>query len=296
VEGYEVEREFPSIGRRAVRMSARRVRHRGNLRSNILLTLTDVTGARAMEGEMQELIWRQEALLKEMRRRVANGAAIMASILMLQAETVQSEETRRHLRDAHKRVMLVAAAQDNLHVAGQIGLIEIAPYLSRLCRALADSMIDEGRPISVQVEAATGHMNSAQAVSIGLIVTELVLDALMHDFPSVALPGQIVVAYEIAGTGWKLSISDNGVPQADAGVPGQERSGLGTSIVKALAQQLGAEVEVLTGPAGTTVSIALAPLATTHASKKDPPARAHASGAPHAPSTRPGTGRSKFAA
>ena len=296
VEGYEVEREFPSVGRRAVRMSARSVRHRGNLRSNILLTLTDVTETRAMEREMQELMWQQEALLKEMRRRVANGAAIMANILMLQAKTAQSEEARQHLQDAHKRVMLVAAAQDNLHVAGQIGLIEIAPYLSRLCRALADSMVDESHPISLQVEAAPGHMSSAQAVSIGLIVTELVFDALKHDFSAVAEPAQIVVAYEIAGTGWTLTISDNGAAPADTELFGQERSSLGTNIVKALAQQLGAEVEVLGGPAGTTVSIAHATLATTHASRKDLAPRARATGAPHAPSTGPGTGRSKFAA
>jgi hypothetical protein len=113
VEGYEVEREFPSIGRRALRMSARRVRHRGNLRSNILLTLTDVTETRAMEREMQELMWQTDALLKEMRRRVGNGAALMAGILMLQVKTARSAETRRQLEDAHKRAVLVAAAQDN---------------------------------------------------------------------------------------------------------------------------------------------------------------------------------------
>jgi two-component sensor histidine kinase len=293
VEGYEVEREFPSIGRRAVRMSARKVRHRGNLRSNILLTLNDVTQTRATEREMQELMWQQEALLKEMRRRVANGAAIMANILMLQAKTAQPEETRQHLQDAHKRVMLLAAAQDNLHVAGQIGLIEIEPYLSRLCRALADSMIDESHPISLRVEAAPGHMSSAQAVSLGLIVTELVFDALKRDFPSAL---EIAVAYEIAGTGWKLSISDNGAAQADTELFGQESSSLGTSIVRALAQQLGAEVEAVSGAAGTTVSIAHASLATTPAARKDLPARARASGAPQTPPTGPGIGRSKFAA
>jgi two-component sensor histidine kinase/PAS domain-containing protein len=301
VEGYEVEREFPSIGRRAVRMSARRVRHRGNLRSNILLTLTDVTEARAAERETQELTWQKEALLKEMRRRVGNSAAIMASILTLQAKTAQSEETRQHLQDAHKRVMSVAAAQDNLHVAGQIELIEIAPYLSRLCRALADSMIGVDGPISLQVQAAAGHMNSAQAVSIGLIVTELVLDARKPAFPAVTRAGQIVVGFESAGTDWKLSISDNGIgmAQEEAGPLGQERSSLGTSIVKTLAQQLQAEVEVVTGPTGTSISITHA----TAATRKDRPARAPKrassvglSGALHALSNGSSTGGNKFAA
>jgi chemotaxis protein methyltransferase CheR len=305
VEGCEVEREFPSIGRRALRMSARRVRHRGNLRSNILLTLTDVTEARAMEREMRELMWQQEALLKEMRRRVGNSAAIMASILMQQAKTAPSEETRRHLDDARKRVMSVAAASDNLHVAGQIELIEIAPYLSRLCRALADSMIGEDGPISLQVQAAAGHMNSAQAVSIGLIVTELVLDALRHAFPAVTRAGQIVVGFEIAGSDWKLSISDNGIgmAQEDAGPLGQEGASLATSIVKTLAQQLQAEVEVASGPTGTSVSITHAVAAAARAERQDKPAQAakRAAGvgrseALHALSDGSDTGGSKFAA
>jgi chemotaxis protein methyltransferase CheR len=305
VEGYEIEREFPSIGRRALRMSARRVRHRGNLRSNILLTLTDVTEARAMEREMRELMWQQEALLKEMRRRVGNSAAVVASILTLQAKTARSEETRRYLEDAHKRVMSVAAVQDNLHVTGQIELIEIAPYLSRLCRALADSMIGEDGPISLQVQAAAGHMNSAQAVSIGLIVTELVLDVLRHAFPAATHAGQIVVGFEIAGSDWKLSISDNGIgmAQEDAGPPGQERSSLAASIVKTLAQQLQAEVEVATSPAGTSVSITHATTAAARAARQDRPARAakRAAGvdrseALHALQDGSGTGGNKFAA
>jgi two-component sensor histidine kinase len=261
VEGYEVEREFPSIGRRTVRMSARRVRHRGNLRSNILLTLTDMTETRTVEREVQELMWQQDALLKEMRRRVGNGAALMAGILMLQAETARSAETRQELQDAHNRVMLLAAVQDNLHVAGQIGLIEIAPYLSRLCRALADSLTEEGGAVSLQVEAAAGHMTSEQAVNLGLIVAELVLAARKRAL----LPGQIVVAFEIAGTDWKLSVCASGVGHgtASAGAEphgqegsGQQGSSLGASIVKALAQQLEAEVDIIIGPTSTTVSVA----------------------------------------
>jgi chemotaxis protein methyltransferase CheR len=229
----------------------------------------------------------------------------MASILTLQAKTAPSEETRRYLEDAHKRVMSVAAVQDNLHVTGQIELIEIAPYLSRLCRALADSMIGEDGPISLQVQAAAGHMNSAQAVSIGLIVTELVLDVLRHAFPAATHAGQIVVGFEIAGSDWKLSISDNGIgmAQEDAGPPGQERSSLAASIVKTLAQQLQAEVEVATSPAGTSVSITHATAAAARAARQDRPARAakRAAGvdrseALHALQDGSGTGGNKFAA
>jgi two-component sensor histidine kinase len=172
--------------------------------------------------------------------QVANSLTIIASILMLKAKTVQSEETRQHLQEAHSRVMSVAAVQNHLHAAAQVGSIEMAPYLSRLCEALAESMIGESRPVALKVEVAGGHVPSRQAVSIGLIVTELVINALKHAFPPATRSGQVVVAYEVAGSNWKLSISDNGIgaPESATGPLGQKKSGLGTSIVKALAQQL----------------------------------------------------------
>jgi two-component sensor histidine kinase len=154
-------------------------------------------------------------------------------------------------------------------VAGQIELIEIAPYLSRLCRALADAMIDEGGAVSLQVEAAAGHMTSEQAVNLGLIVAELVLEALKR----APLPGQIVVAFEIAATDWKLSVCDGGLGNG-TDLHAQEASSLGARIVRALAQQLEAEVDIKTSSAGTTVSIAhaahsAAQLAGARRSRKD---------------------------
>jgi signal transduction histidine kinase len=98
-------------------------------------------------------------------------------------------------------------------------------------------------------------------VSVGLIVTELVINSLKHAFPDDKRNGQVVVAYEIAGPNWMLSVSDNGIGNADRNGGGIE-PGLGTSIVKALAQQLDARVEVMSGSPGTTVSIIHAPLAT----------------------------------
>ena len=115
-------------------------------------------------------------------------------------------------------------------------------------------MIGDTRPISLKVVGEGGSATSRQAESLGLIVTELVMNALKHAFPDDKTKGQITVAYDMAGTNWKLSISDNGIGKPEGGfAPG--KSGLGTGIVKALAQQLDAQVETIAGPEGTTVSI-----------------------------------------
>ena len=98
----------------------------------------------------------KDMLLEEMQHRVANSLQIIASILLIKARTVQSEETRLQLEDAHQRVLSVAAVQQHLHVVGGGKPIEIGTYLTKLCETLAQSMIGDSRPISLKVEADAG--------------------------------------------------------------------------------------------------------------------------------------------
>jgi chemotaxis protein methyltransferase CheR len=189
-----------------------------------------------------------------MQHRIGNSLQIIASILNLKAQTVQSEETRRHLRDAHQRVMSVATVQQQIEASGHGELIEIGPYLSRLCDSLAASMIGDSRTISLKTEASSGAAVSGEVVSIGLITTELVINALKHGFPDGKAGGEILVKYDIAESGWRLSVTDNGVGlQQDGGPRGP--SGLGTTIVESLARQLKACVEIARLAPGTIVSI-----------------------------------------
>jgi two-component sensor histidine kinase len=80
------------------------------------------------------------------------------------------------------------------------------------------------------------------------------MNAIKHAFPPEESDGRIVIAYDADGANWKLSIADNGVGRPD-GTFAQSKTGLGTGIVKALAQQLGAKIETLADKAGTTVSL-----------------------------------------
>jgi two-component sensor histidine kinase len=253
MEGYEVEHEFPGLGHRTMCLNARQVFYEEGANVTILLGMEDITDRRVLEREKDELLREKDMLLEELQHRIANSLTIIASIILMKARTVQSEETRLHLQDAHKRVMSIAAVQQQLHVSG-LGSIEVAPYLSRLCETLATSMIGDSRPISLKVTGDDGSATSRQAESLGLIVTELVMNALKHAFPGENIAGQIAVTYQRAGTNWKLSVSDDGIGKPD-GVFAQGKSGLGTGIIKALSQQLDAQVETVAGPAGTTVFI-----------------------------------------
>ena len=262
MEGYEVEHEFPGIGLRTMCLNARQVFYEGGADTTILLGIEDVTGQRASEREREDLLRQKDLLLQEMQHRIANSLQIIASIILMKARAVQSEETRLHLRDAHSRVMSIAAVQEHLHAAGARGPVEITPYLSKLCETLATSMIGDLRPISLKVCGDGGNATSRQAECLGLIVTELVMNALKHAFPNDTSDGRIAVQYDTAGTNWRLSVTDNGIGRPD-GVFAQEKTGLGTSIVKALAQQLDAHVETLAGPKGTSVSVTRATFSAT---------------------------------
>jgi chemotaxis protein methyltransferase CheR len=254
MEGYEVEHEFPDLGQRTMCLNARQVFYKGGANRTILLGIEDITERRILEREKEELLRQKGVLLEELQHRVANSLQIIASILLMKARAVKSQETRIHLEDAHQRVMSVAAVQKQLYSSEATGSVEITPYLAKLCDSLATSMIGDTRPISLKVVGDGGSTSSRQAESLGLIVTELVMNALKHAFPEIKTKGQITVAYDVVGMNWKLSVSDDGIGKAD-GAFAQGKSGLGTGIVKALSQQLDALVDTLAGPRGTTVLI-----------------------------------------
>ncbi|MBR0944392.1 two-component sensor histidine kinase [Bradyrhizobium japonicum] len=254
MENYEVDHDFPNIGRRTMLLNARKVFYETGSHSTILLGIEDVTEKRILENEKDQLIRQKEMLLEELEHRVVNSLQIIASIIMLKARAVESEETRRHLQDAHNRVISVAAVQKHLHRSVAKGAVEMGPYLSTLCTALAQSMIGDNRPISIKVSGNGGISSSRSAESIGLIVTELVINSLKHAFDKTTKGGEITVSYDVSGTDWQLTVSDNGSSKPD-GVFAQPKTGLGTGVVKALAKQLDAQVVTLSGASGTKVSV-----------------------------------------
>ena len=260
MDGFEVDHDFPAVGRRIMLLNARKVIYATSQDITILLAFTDITARRAIELEKEqllarteELVGQQKVLLQEIQHRVANSLQIIASILTLKARQVASEETRQHLHDARQRVMSVAQVQSHLNVAGRFDHVEIRAYLTTLCASLGQSMIGDAQPIALDVNAQDAEISSVQAVSIGLVVTELVINAFKYAFPTYRLNAQVRVTFETAGLAWRLTVSDNGIGQA-AGAPPPVKGGLGTFLVQALVRQLDAEMTV-TGDGGTSVSI-----------------------------------------
>lgn len=113
LDGYEFKHDFPFLGLRTLLLNAREIRYE-NGRKKMLISIFDISNQRALESEKEKLLVQKDLLLREMRHRIANSLQLIASILILKAGMVKSEETRFQLEDAHSRIMTVATVQSQL--------------------------------------------------------------------------------------------------------------------------------------------------------------------------------------
>lgn len=250
IDAYEMDLKGDTATRRLV-LNAQKLDYGHAEHVRLLLTISDVTEARISAKLKDDLLREKAILLRELQHRVANSLQIIASVLMQSARKVQSDEVRCHLHDAHNRVMSIATLQQEL-AASRLGDVELRGYFTRLCESLSASMIHDHDQLSIMVTADGTSVNADISVSLGLIVTELVINALKHAFPG-ERQGKILVDYHADKADWTLSVSDNGVGTLQSFA--EAKPGLGSSIVEALANQLDATVVTEEGNPGITVVI-----------------------------------------
>jgi two-component sensor histidine kinase len=251
IEAYEMDLKIGDGPIHRLVVNAHKLDYGDEEPVRLLVAVADVTDARAAAKLKDDLLREKAILLQEVQHRVANSLQIIASVLLQSARKVQSDETRGHLKDAHSRVMSVAAVQKQLS-ASRLGDVALKSYFTRLCESLSASMIPDADQLTLEVTCDGTRVGGDISVSLGLIVTELVINALKHAFPR-HRKGHITVDYRSNGPNWTLTVCDDGV-----GMPHGEHApkpGLGTSIVEAVARQLAADVRITDGQPGTHVAI-----------------------------------------
>ncbi|MFN3620145.1 MAG: sensor histidine kinase [Sphingorhabdus sp.] len=218
----------------------------------VVLAITDVTSQRLADKVRDDLVREKQLLLHEIQHRVANSLQIIASVLLQSARKVQSTETREHLRDAHNRVMSIAMLQKHLSSTA-VDDVVLKNYFRDLCASIGASMIGDPERLVLSTNVDDSVVDPDTSVSLGLVVTELVINALKHAFPGRTQKGVIQVGYKSDGKAWTLVVADDGVGMPENA--DDRKPGLGTGIVEALATQLGAVVIVTDGAPGTKVSV-----------------------------------------
>src|SRR5471032_143147 len=174
VESYEMDLRRRDHTLRQLVLNAQKIHYDEEENIRLVLSVADVTDARNLEKSKESLARDKDILLKELHHRVANSLQIIAGVLMQSAKKVQSEETRIHLVDAHQRVMSVAALQKQLAVT-RLGDVELRPYFTALCESIAASMIADRSLVLLDVTTDDSITTADISVSLGLIVTELVI-------------------------------------------------------------------------------------------------------------------------
>ena len=252
IDVYEMDLIRPDKGTLRLLINAHTLDYFEAESIRVVLAITDVTAQRLADKHRDDLVREKQLLLHEIQHRVANSLQIIASVLLQSARKVQSSETRDHLRDAHNRVMSIAMLQKHLSSTA-IEDVALKNYFKDLCNSIGASMIGDPQRLVLTTEVDDSIVDPDTSVSLGLVVTELVINALKHAFPGRTQHGTIKVGYSSDGKSWTLVVADDGI-----GMPKDEddhKPGLGTGIVEALASQLGAVVMVSDMAPGTKISV-----------------------------------------
>ncbi|MHB8108269.1 MAG: sensor histidine kinase [Candidatus Cryosericum sp.] len=253
IEAFEVDRVFPSIGRRVMLLNARKVYRPGKQAQQVLLAIEDVTERKRLEHEHAAAHERIAVLLQELGHRINNSLQIIVSMVGLEARNQKSGEGKAALERMSHRIGALGRLYSILGHSNAVKEVDAAAYLEALCRDLIESMQNEnGISIALETDIASGPLPADRAIPLGLIVNELVTNAVKHAFPS-RQKGTVAVTLKHFPGELLLMVSDDG-----QGVdPRRADSGLGGRLVEIFARQLGGKVERESGLHGTTVRLIL---------------------------------------
>ena len=197
--------------------------------------------ARTLE-EKEELLREKTLLMQEVDHRVKNSLGMITSLLHLQGRVLGSEEAREALQRAANRVQTIASVHERLYRDGAVGEIDLSEYMHALCDDLEQTIGGEGVSLDVKMKTA-GTVVGRDAVTLGLIVTELVTNAARHACDSGSeCTIQVICRYMLGGKR-ELIVEDNGCGLPDDFEPARSK-GLGMRVVLANVQRISGELRV----------------------------------------------------
>jgi PAS domain S-box-containing protein len=227
--------------------------------------LHDETQRKYAQDQLRAAVEEKNALVQEVHHRVKNNLQVISSLLSLQAERLESAQMLAVLEDTQTRVAAIAAIHEQLYASKDLSSIEFGPYLRTLVRGLF-GFHGVNKRIALELDTADVVLTVEQAIPLGLILNELVINALKHAFPQ-NRSGKIAVSLTYtpasaperspANEEVRLSVEDNGVglaPDVDI----SRVQSMGFNLVNLLVQQLHGDLEISRGP-GLTATVSFSP-------------------------------------
>jgi two-component sensor histidine kinase len=234
-------------------LNARKVYRPGSEIEQILLVIEDVTERARLARENAAAHERIGMLLQELTHRVKNSLQFIASMVMIEARSHQGGAGKAALERVSRRITALGQLYSTLSKADTVESVDAATYLDELCRDLIASVHrDADNSIVLKTDIESELLPTERAIPIGLIVNELVTNAVKYAFPMPA-KGTVTVTLKRLPGELRLTVADDGHGLD----PGRADSGLGGRLVDGFANQLGGRVERKSDRRGTTVHLIL---------------------------------------
>ncbi|HET8725950.1 MAG TPA: histidine kinase dimerization/phosphoacceptor domain -containing protein, partial [Alphaproteobacteria bacterium] len=219
----------------------------------VVTTGRDMTERKRVEDDLRRSLAEKEVLLREVHHRVKNNLQIIVSLVNLQSQGFDNAELHQSYEDLGNRIRALALVHQMLTEGPMLERIDLAHYVGRLTEQLRRFHLGAGQRIAVRLSLQPVTVGMDSAVPLGLIVNELVSNALIHAFPD-GRSGTVTIGLADRDGRVELSVADDGTG-FDGNVP-STGPGLGTRLVAVLARQIGGEVGYEIVKPGTRVTVA----------------------------------------
>jgi PAS domain S-box-containing protein len=203
----------------------------------------EISDKKTAESKLKDSLKEKELLLKEVHHRVKNNLQVISSILNLQSNYVEDENTLTILRESQNRIKSMSFIHESLYQTNTLSNIDFSEYMINLVKNLVHSYQMYDQDINFTYNVKDVELNLDQAIPCGLIVNELVSNALKYAFKGTEKPELILGLEELDENTVKILVSDNGI-----GLPEnfkiEESNTLGLQLVQTLVEQVDGELKI----------------------------------------------------
>jgi PAS domain S-box-containing protein len=202
----------------------------------------DITEEIKQKKELESSLREKEVLLQEVHHRVKNNLQIISSILNLQSSYISDKKILNILKESQNRIKSMSYIHENLYQTNDFSKVNFGEYIRNLSSNLLLTYLQPGKKVNLKIDVEDVFFNLDLAIPCGLIINELLTNALKYAFPS-KKSGDIEIVMKKSGQDILLSIGDNGVGM-DEKIDIEKTETLGLQLVSSLASQIDAKIKV----------------------------------------------------
>src|SRR6266550_6168383 len=201
IESFEIEDNFPGLGRRVFNLNARKISQPGNHTSRMLLVFEDITDRKQRERDAL-------SLTNEISHRIKNNLQIIVGLISFEVRSTAKPCVQGY-RAMQERIRAIAELYDLISQSSRGRTVAVDAYLREIAKTMSASLLGNISGITIEVKAEALEIDADRAVPLGLLVNELATNAIKHAFPGGT--GGVVLGLEQVGSEIELTVADNGV-------------------------------------------------------------------------------------